>query len=220
MKTERIFTMGNRRPGMFTDDKIQGGIDMDTNKTTYSEVLDNNDDTITFRELASHPNRENILLDSYIFTEQQTAEIPIRFFDHMPVLHELLALEYRGRVYLADVTDIDYKKGIIHVEQRLSHMTRSQNQRTLELQKRLLRDEKAYTAHQLAVLRKTTPEEAQAYLDTQEQEHTVFTVDNNGVTLYPAFLFDNEGNVDETISKLVKVLQGKLTGWSAWAWFC
>lgn len=219
MEKERIFTMSNRRPGMFTDDKIQGGIDMDTNKTTYSEVLDNNEHTITFRELASHPNRENIVLDSPIFTETQTTEIPIRHFNHMPVINELLALEYCGKVYLADVTDIDYKEGIIHIKQRLSHMTRSQNQRTLELYKRLLR-KGAYTAHQLAVLRDTTAEEAQEYLDQQEAEHTVFTVDNNGVTLYPEFLFNDEGNVDETISKLVQIFQGKFGGWSAWAWFC
>lgn len=218
-QTERIFTAANR-PGMFSDDKIQSGIDMETNKPVYSEVLEKNEDLLTLRHLANKPNRENILLDSPVFLESKKSEIPIRYFNHMPVKNELLALEYRGKLDLADVTNIDFKEGIIHVEQRLSTVTHSQNRRYIELQNRLLRDYKAYTANQLAVLQNNTVDETQAYLDEQESKHTVFTVDNNGVTLYPAFLFNDKGKVRKVIGNLVQVFKGSFTGWAAWAWFC
>lgn len=209
------------RPAFIKDvGKIFAAVDKDTNEKTYAEVLSRGEDFLELRYLENTVINENIILDFPVFLNRNSAEIPIQYFNHMPAQNEVIVLENGPQLYVADVTHVVLESGTVHIQERVHTATASQHERFVELKKMLLRNHRAYTVHQLAVLRGTTPEEAQKYIDGQMIEHTVFTVDNQGITLYPAFLFDIEGNVDKTMAQLVKVFENKFSGWEAWAWFC
>lgn len=88
------------------------------------------------------------------------------------------------------------------------------------LHETLLRYHGAYNAHQIAVLQNTPDIEAtQRYLDLLEDRHNIFSVDNNGVTLYPAFQFHTNGKLDATMGEVIKTFGGNVDGWTLWSWF-
>lgn len=101
----------------------------------------------------------------------------------------------------------------------VSQATQRQIQRSADLRKRLLDDERGETYASLAERRGGKESSARTWVSRQRKRHELFTVEAQGITVIPTVQLTAEGGVKPAIAPLVRELaEAGLDGWSLWAW--
>ena len=99
------------------------------------------------------------------------------------------------------------------------HATVEQARRLAALRASLLQ-RGAFSTAAIAEARGTSPNNARQWISRHRRSHRLFTVTQEGETLVPAFLLDEEMEPKPEAQEAIEALRGAgEDGWALWAWF-